>query len=125
MNLQALLIRAIASIASGLMLTAAVLIASPARTTASPAAIAPTATLAAARPQPVVLPTIHVRPTPQQRVAAANYPEAPAAAKASIVEAALRQDVSAAIATPSLRGLEVDMPYYSFGKILPRIGRKE
>lgn len=124
MNLQALLIRATASIASGLMLTAAVLIAGPAHTTAAPAAGAPAAAITTVRPKPVVLPTIHVRPTPHQRMLAADRVDAPVTG-AAFVEATPHRDASAAFAIPSLRGPDVDMPYYSFGKVLPHIGAKE
>ncbi|MBU6200149.1 MAG: hypothetical protein KGI64_03150 [Xanthomonadaceae bacterium] len=121
MYLQALLIRAAVAIATGLMLTAAILIdhtghASPA--TAPVAAVAEHSR--SAMSAPVTLPTIHVRPTAAD-LASASAPQNHGAV--SVINAALPD--LAAPSTPSLRGLDVDMPYYSFGRVLPRIGSKE
>ncbi|MDE1886109.1 MAG: hypothetical protein KGH92_09420 [Xanthomonadaceae bacterium] len=108
------------AIATGLMLTAAILIdhtghASPAAVIAAVAEHSRSAMSA-----PVTLPTIHVRPTAAD-LASASAPQNHGAV--SVINAALPD--LAAPSTPSLRGLDVDMPYYSFGRVLPRIGSKE
>ena len=122
MYLQALLIRAGVAAATGLLLTAAMLIE---RTGHAALAAAPSATVAQstrrAAPAPVMLPTIHVRPAVTD-LAAASAPRNEPATLA--IEAAM-PDGSASTVSTSLRGPDIDMPYYSFGKVLPRIGSKE
>lgn len=123
MNLQALLIRATASIAFGLIATAAIVIARPATNSTVPVN---TATAHAAyAPQPVVLPTIHVRPTATERLAATASRRASASGNTVVFVHAVRHDESTQTSLPVLRGLGSDMPYYSFGKVLPRISVKE
>lgn len=120
MYLQALLIRAAVAVATGLMLTAAIFAnhSGQAAQAATPAAtIAKSAR--SAMSEPVTLPTIHVRPTADERAAASAPKQNPAR---FVVEVAL-PDMPAVTSTP-LHGLNVDMPYYSFGKVLPRIGKE-
>ena len=120
MYLQALLIRAAVAVATGLMLTAAVFTNHGGHTAQ---AAAPAATIAksprSAVSEPVMLPTIHVHPTAADLAAAAIPKQNPAR---FVIEVAL-PDLPAATSTP-LHGLNVDMPYYSFGKVLPRIGKE-
>jgi len=120
MYLQALLIRAAVAVATGLMLTAAVFTNHGGQTAQ---AATPAATIAksarSAISAAVMLPTIHVRPTAADLAAAATPKQNPAH---FVIEVAL-PDLPAAASTP-LRGLNVDMPYYSFGKVLPRIGKE-
>lgn len=119
MYLQALLIRAAVAAATGLLLTAAIFAnhGGQAAHAATPAAtIAKSARGAISTP--VTLPTIHVRPTAAE-LAAAPVPEKKPTRLA--IEVTL-PDLSA---SAPLRGLNIDMPYYSFGKVLPRVGSKE
>ena len=119
MYLQALLIRAAVAVATGLMLTAAILVDHTGHASAAPVA-AFAEPPRSAMPAPVTLPTIHVRPTATE-LAAASVSQSHGAVL--VINAALPD--LAAPSTPSLRGLDVDMPYYSFGRVLPRIGSKE
>lgn len=123
MNLQALLIRATASIAFGLIATAAIVIARPATNSAVPVSAAPA--LATHAPQPVVLPTIHVHPTPTERLAVTASRHASDSGNTVVFVHAVQHDESTQTSLPVLRGLGSDMPYYSFGKALPRISVKE
>lgn len=121
MYLQPLLIRASVAAATGLLLTAAILIE---RTGYAAHASAPIAAVAksarSAMPEPVTLSTIHVRPTAAEFAAAS----APQNNRARLfIDVALPDLPSTS--SPSLRGLSIDMPYYSFGKVLPRVGSKE
>ncbi len=115
MNLQALLIRASVLIATSLILAIAVL---PARNH-SPVAItkpaAAHAAFTAAMPEPVLLPTIHVRPTANQLAARRSVQPS--------IQAAVPQRVFAAPAA-ALSGMRLDMPYYSFGKVLPHVSKE-
>ncbi len=120
MYLQALLIRAAVAIATGLMLTAAILIDHTGHASPAAAVAAVAEPTRSAMPAPVTLPTIHVYATAAE-LASASAPQSHSAGLA--IDAAL-PDLSAP-STPSLRGLDVDMPYYSFGRVLPRIGSKE
>lgn len=121
MNLHALLIRASVSIAAGLALTAAIALDHTklvATVTPAPVHVAPATASAAA---PVTLPTIHVRPSANQRLAIAV--SATSAGTGEIVPAMYQtNDASVTNASSELR---MDMPYYSFGKVLPRVGSKE
>lgn len=121
MYLQALLIRAAIAVATGLMLTAAMFIDHGG---SAAHAVTPAATMAkSARsimPEPVTLPTIHVHPTAADLAAAAIPKQNPAR---FVIEVALPA-LPASAASTLPRGLNVDMPYYSFGKVLPRIGKE-
>jgi hypothetical protein len=123
MYLQALLIRAAVAVATGLMLTAAVFInhGGQAAHAATPAAVTTAKSARSAISEPVMLPTIHVRPTAADLAAASAPKQSPARL---IIDVAL-PNLPAASAASSLRGSSIDMPYYSFGKVLPRIGSKE
>ena len=122
MYLQALLIRAGVAAATGLLLTTAILIerTGHAAQTAMPTPIVAQSTRSAAL-APVTLATIHVRPAPADLAAAYS----PRNDRASVVIEVAIPDVSASSVSTSLRGPNIDMPYYSFGKVLPRIGSKE
>ena len=86
--------------------------------TVQAAPVARTAAVAApAAPRIVTLATIHVSAT--ARPAAAR---AAALAKATVHAAAGNADADQGGATlPTLR---LDMPYYAFGKLLPRVGKE-
>jgi hypothetical protein len=122
MYLQALLIRAAVAVATGLMLTLAIFAnhGGQAAQAATPAAtVAKSAR--SATPEPVTLPTIHVRPTADELAAASAPKRSPAQL---VIEVALPDLPAASTASTSLRGSSIDMPYYSFGKVLPRIGKE-
>jgi hypothetical protein len=72
--------------------------------------------------EPVTLPTIHVRPTAGELAAASAPKQTPARL---VIEVALPDLPAASTASTSSRGSSIDMPYYSFGKVLPRISAKE
>jgi len=87
------------------------------------------APVAAAKPQSAVvkghlpvttLPTVHVTASRAAIARTAGTHQAPATAQIGTDEASA--DVRAAAALPSLR---LDMPYYTFGKMLPRVVGKE
>ena len=84
---------------------------------AAPVARTTAAVAAPAAPRIVTLATIHVSAT--ARPAAAR---AAALAKATVHAAAGNADAEQGGATlPTLR---LDMPYYAFGKLLPRVGKE-
>jgi hypothetical protein len=76
--------------------------------------------LAAAAPLPVVtLPAVHVRSV------AAHPPKLPAAAVLVAAQAAtIAAGATVGSGGTSLPSLRLDMPYYSFGKLLPRVGKE-
>lgn len=70
----------------------------------------------------VTLPTVHV----QTRALRAGSPRA-AAVAAVETDARVRMRIDApsgAVGGASLPSLRLDMPYYSFGKLLPRVGKE-
>ena len=122
MYLQALLIRAAVAVATGLMLTLAIFAnhGGQAAQAATPAAtVAKSAR--SAMSEPVTLPTIHVRPTADELAAASAPKRSPARL---VMDVALPDLPGTSTASSSLRGSSIDMPYYSFGKVLPRIGKE-
>lgn len=123
MNLQALLIRASVSIAASLAMAAGIALnySRPVEAfTATPeSSVKAHAAIVA---EPVTLPTIHVRPTLAQRMAAAQ-PSAPSGT-GMVIQTAFDIDAGVPANKPSA-SLRLDMPYYSFGKVLPRIGARE
>jgi hypothetical protein len=125
-NMQALLIRAVVLLIMCLGISVAMIRHNPAQaslaqapaavsarlttaTTALPAAVLPT----------TVLPTINVRPSAAEIAAAMNddTDDAP-----KFINASQQQPLFDA--TTSLRSLRLDMPYYSFGKALPRVSKE-
>ena len=122
MYLQALLIRAAIGVATGLMLTVAIFAnhGGHGAQAATPAAIIAKSARSAIS-EPVMLPTIHVRPTADELAAASAPKRSPARL---VIDVALPDLPAASTASTSLRGSSIDMPYYSFGKVLPRIGKE-
>jgi len=77
--------------------------------------------LPVAAPAPVLLQTVHVRAQASHAAVVAN-PTGP-----KVVANLIRQDTAApadAHGGVSLPTLRMDMPYYSFGKLLPRVGKE-
>jgi hypothetical protein len=121
MKLQALMLRAGLAATTGVMLSAAAFFNHAPEATimaSAPATIAAVTDREAVAP--VVLPTIHVRPSAAD-IAAARITESDEYRIA--VEVALPVDLSEAAAR-TVHSLNVDMPYYSFGKVLPRISKE-
>ena len=71
----------------------------------------------------VELPTISVKPTAQELADAEGDDAAPVAAVGKSTRGVNRQQFIRAV-TPSLPTLGLDMPYYSFGKALPRVSKE-
>lgn len=120
MYLQALLIRAAVAAATGLMLTAAIFIGHGGQAAHATTPTTKATSARSAMPEPVTLPTIHVHPTAAELASASMPKQTPARL---VFETAL-PELSASSAPISLRGSSIDMPYYSFGKVLPRIGKE-
>src|SRR4051794_36856524 len=123
MNMHAVFIRGILIVAFSMGLCVAMLhqAYSPAPVRIA-AATAPVITHKAVVGQPaaVVLPTIRVRPTADE-VAAALAGADDATSAAYYIQAAA---VAPLGSHASLPGLHLDMPYYSFGKTLPRVSKE-
>lgn len=122
-NMQAVLIRAAVLLVMCLGFTLAMTRHNPAqaRLVQAPAAAARVATSTAPLPI-VVLPTISVRPSAAEIAAAmssepSNFDTAP-----GFIETAREQPIFDTAV--SLRSLRLDMPYYSFGKVLPRVSKE-
>jgi hypothetical protein len=130
-NMQAVLIRAVVLLVMCLGFSIAMIGHKPAQASLVPAPVAgPThMTTAAATMQPpmvvmptTVLPTISVRPSAAEIAAAmdddtSSFDDAPKFIKAA-------QERPLFDSTVSLRSLRLDMPYYSFGKVLPRVSKE-
>ena len=84
-------------------------------------ASAPQRSLPVAASTPVLLPTIHVRAQAPHATSPAD-PAVPKVALSPINQHhAAQPDIHGAVSLPTLR---MDMPYYSFGKLLPRVGKE-
>jgi hypothetical protein len=130
-NMQAVLIRAVVLLVMCLGFSIAMIGHKPAQASLaqSPAATPAraTTTVAIVQPPMVVVPTtmlatISVRPSAAEIAAAMNedsssLDDAPKFTKASQKRPLLDSTVS-------LRSLRLDMPYYSFGKALPRVSKE-
>jgi hypothetical protein len=125
MNMQALTIRAVVMAVVCLALSVAMVLGRPqAASSAAPAAPATTATMtgtSAATPAvPVLLPTVSIRPSLAELSAAENagniHPK--------VTGAPGRTVARNAATAPTLPRLGLDMPYYSFGKALPRVSKE-
>jgi len=82
---------------------------------AAPIATASRLAMTVAKPSIVTLPTIEVRSV------AIHGSGAKAPAKAVVVQI---HDDAGAGAPMGAAGVRLDMPYYSFGKVLPRVGKE-
>jgi hypothetical protein len=122
MNMQALLIRAAVMLIMCFGISIAMTAHNPAPANLNSAVASTQAAVAASREPAVVLPTISVRPSAAEIVAALNgesteFDDAP-----NFVDTAHDQPIfNTAV---SLRSLRLDMPYYSFGKALPRVSKE-
>ena len=118
MNMHAVMIRGILLVAMSMALCVAIVHRAYTQpyfpTTASVAARAPLG-----QPAVVVLPMIKVRPTAADIAAALESDDGEAVAE--FIEAAQAQQFGS---RTSLPGLHLDMPYYSFGKTLPRVSKE-
>ena len=118
MNIQALVIRGILMVALSLGLTVAMVHRANTQARVSVAA-APMARAPLGQPAPVVLPTISVRPTAADIAAALEGEDDPGTA--AFIETADMETLGSGSALPRLH---LDMPYYSFGKTLPRVSKE-
>ena len=125
MNMHAIFIRGILIVAFSMALCVALLhrayTPQPLRVaSAAPALPQRVATpRAVGQPAAVVLPTIRVRPTAAEVAAALEGNDD--AATAAFIESAGVAPLGGHAALP---GLHLDMPYYSFGKTLPRVSKE-
>jgi hypothetical protein len=125
MNMTSILTRALILVAFGAGVSIA--IANRVDRTHAPAAVATTtkpATIKAMAPAlPVVeLPTISVRPTTKELADAINELDDDGSV-ARAIPATNRPQYLRTV-TPTLPTLGMDMPYYSFGKALPRVSKE-
>ena len=123
MNMHSVLIRAAVLLVMCLGLSIAMTRNKPAqaRLLQAPATTVAAASAPAAVLPIVVLPTISVRPSAAE-VAAALRGDAEGDVSPSFFETAQQRPIFAT--TVSLRSLRLDMPYYSFGKALPRVSKE-
>lgn len=124
MNMHAVFIRGILIVAFSMGLCVAMLhqaySRAPMQIAAVTAPVAPHKSAVVGQPAAVVLPTIRVRPTAAE-IAAALASADDATAAAYYIQAAA---VAPLGSHASLPGLHLDMPYYSFGKTLPRVSKE-
>jgi hypothetical protein len=125
MNMTSILTRALILVAFGAGVSIA--IANRVERTHAPtiaAAATKTADIKTAAPalSVVELPTISVRPTTKELADAINENDVDGSAPRTI-PAANRQQYLRTV-TPTLPTLGMDMPYYSFGKALPRVSKE-
>ena len=85
---------------------------------AAPIAAAARPVASVVKPQIVTLPTVQVRSTAMH----ASVAKVPVVAKDVAVEP--HDDVTAGAHAATAPTLRLDMPYYSFGKVLPRVGKE-
>jgi|GEM_PF-2553467 len=126
MNMTSILTRALILVAFGAGVSIA--IANRVERTHAPtvaAATARTANIQTVTPAlPVVeLPTISVRPTTKELADAMNENDDVEGSAALAIPATIRPQYLRTV-TPTLPTLGMDMPYYSFGKALPRVSKE-
>jgi hypothetical protein len=126
MNMQALLIRATVIVIMCLGLSVALLnrhavIQRPA--SSSPSSLTVTAPHPNAQHAAVMLPTIKVRPTAAEFATAAMSGAGQARMTQASTDTTTTHFIDGAV-VPALPNLRLDMPYYSFGKVMSR-GNKE
>jgi len=122
--MQALTIRAVFMAVVCLALSVAVAFghpqaAPPAARSASVGAVSVIGRPAATPTAPVVLPTVSIRPSLAELSAAENAGNI----RPRITGTAAHATRTPAV-TPALPSLGLDMPYYSFGKALPRVSKE-
>lgn len=129
MNMQALLIRAtfMAMLAIGLSLAMIHVRANKHSQDSMQTALHPISQAIGGKVQrtgavAIMLPTIHVRANAHQSVSDKNSDSNIASSSNRIVENEQRK-LSDAL-TPSLHRLRLDMPYYSFGRAMPRASKE-
>lgn len=127
MNMQALLIRTAVFVALCLGMAIAAMQHEPttvgtAQAPGTRSLTAPTLTMPAATAlvATVVLPTVNVRPTAEDMAAAARE----ATISADSANSGDLSHVTYAVAIPALPDLRMDMPYFSFGKVVSRANKE-
>lgn len=101
-------------VSAGILLTAAF---RQSNVQAAPIATASRPATTTARPPVVTLPTVEVRPVATRTSGA----KAPVVSKG--VAAERLDDIATVPHAGTAPTLRLDMPYYSFGKVLPRVGK--
>lgn len=124
MNMHAVLIRASVLLVMCLGLSIAMTHQNPEQASRMPTpAVAPARSMTSTASLPmVVLPTITVRPSAAEIAAAMSGEARQFDATPTFIETAQEQPIFDT--TVSLRRLRLDMPYYSFGKVLPRVSKE-
>ena len=125
MNMQALTIRAVVMAVVCLALSLAMVFghpqaAPPAAHGATAVKVTVTGRPAASPAAPVLLPTVSIRPSLAELSAAENAGNIRPKSAGTAGHNAAR----ASVAAPTLPSLGLDMPYYSFGKALPRVSKE-
>lgn len=121
MNMHAVFIRGILIVAFSMALSVAIVHRAyspqPLQVTVAPPVVVHRTVMG--QPAAVVLPTVHVRPSP------ADIASARASTNNTDVVLYMQSSAGAPLeARASLPGLHLDMPYYSFGKTLPRVSKE-
>jgi hypothetical protein len=122
MNMQAVLIRATIMLIMCFGISIALTARNSVPTNQHAAVAVVRAAVASSREPAVVLPTISVRPSAAEIAAAMNGDITEFDDASDFVSAA--QDQPIFNTAVSLRSLRLDMPYYSFGKALPRVSKE-
>jgi hypothetical protein len=124
MNMQALLIRATVLAVLCVGLSVAMVNRHPvAQALPQTSAIAAQPVQAPIAPEPVLLPTVVVRPSAADLAEAMRDENADSDESPTLIEAAETRTLYDTIA-PALPNVRLDMPYYSFGKVLPRVSKE-
>ena len=122
MNMQALLIRASVFVVLCLAVAVAAIQREPATAKIAQTPSAHTFMVPATPPRIdiVVLPTVTIRPTAGDMAIAARE----VVVSAPSANSGDDNPVIYAAAAPALPNLRMDMPYFSFSKVLPRVGKE-
>jgi hypothetical protein len=123
MNMQAVLIRGAILLAMCFGLSVAVLHNEPVSgPVVALAAVTMTAKAAPRESAPTVLPTVSVRPSAKELALALSSNDDDSDNTATFIDVAHDRPLDDSPVT--LRSLHLDMPYYSFGKALPRVSKE-
>jgi hypothetical protein len=122
MNMQAVLIRAAILLVMCFGLSIAMTRKNPVHAGLLPSAAPTRAENAASQVPAVVLATINVRPSAAEIAAAMNGETTEFDDASNIIDTGRDQPLFTT--NVSLRSLRLDMPYYSFGRALPRVSKE-
>lgn len=123
MNMQAVLIRGAILLAMCFGLSVAMLHNEPVSgTVVTSAAAGMSAKAVRSEAAPIVLPTVSVRPTAKELALALSSDDDDSDNTATLID--VTRDRALGDSSVTLRSLHLDMPYYSFGKALPRVSKE-